>query len=88
MADPKDPIEGPQEASRRNPFAIAGLALGVVSFFLFSIGLIPILAIVFSSIGLAKSGNYQGAGRVQAWIGLVLGIVYTVVYLYHYGHLA
>jgi len=71
----------------RNGFALTGLILGIASVLL-SIGIIPILAIVFSGIGLSKVKDRSGKGKVQAWIGLILGILYTLVYmLYHYGHL-
>lgn len=67
----------------RNGLATAGLTLGLVSIFLFEIGLIPVLAVVFSGIGL----NRGPAGKGKAVAGLVLGIIYTVVYLGRYGYL-
>ena len=71
----------------RNAFALTGLILGIASVFLSFIGIIPILAIIFSGIGLAKVRDRAGKGKVQAWIGLILGILYTLVYMYQYGHL-
>lgn len=71
----------------RNGFALTGLIFGIAAFFLFSIGIIPILAVTFSAIGLARVKDRAGSGRAQAWTGLALGIVYTLVYLYHSGHL-
>jgi len=70
-----------------NGFAMTGLGLGIASVFLSFIGIIPILAIIFSGIGLAKSHERGGVGQVQAWIGLILGIVFTLVYLNMYGHI-
>jgi len=70
-----------------NAAAAAGMYLGLFSILLSFIGIIPILAVVFSAIGLAKAGDREGKGRGQAWTGLVLGILYTFVYLYQYGHL-
>jgi hypothetical protein len=70
-----------------NGYATTGLCLGVSSIFLAFIGIIPILAIVFSGIALAKASERGGSGRTSAWIGLVLGIVYTLVYLSIYGHI-
>jgi len=77
-------VEAPKP---RNGFALTGLILGIASVLLSSIGIIPILAIVFSGIGLAKVKDRSGKGKVQAWIGLILGILYTLVYMYQYGHL-
>lgn len=70
-----------------NGLAVTGLCLGIASVFLAFIGIIPILAIIFSGLGLAKAHARGGAGQVQAWIGLVLGIVFTLVYLNMYGHI-
>ncbi len=76
-----------QVATRANGFALTGLILGVVAVFLSFIGIIPILAIIFSGIGLAKVKDRAGRGKVQAWIGLILGILYTLVYMQQYGYL-
>lgn len=71
-----------------NPAAITGLCLGIASVLLGAvIGILPILAVVFSGIGLAKAQSRNGKGQVAAWIGLVLGIVFTLVYLNMYGHI-
>jgi hypothetical protein len=58
------------------------------SVFLYVIGILPILAVVFSGVGLAKAQSRNGQGQVAAWIGLILGIIYTIMYLAYYGHLA
>ena len=70
-----------------NGYAVTGLSLGIASVFLYFIGIIPLLAIIFSGIGLAKVKERQGKGQVQAWIGLVLGIVFSILCLSYYGHL-
>lgn len=68
------------EATRpvRNGYAVASLSLGIAAVFLSFIGLIPILAIVFGGVGLRKVRALDGRGRVQSWIGLILGIIYTI----------
>lgn len=68
-----------------NGLAVAGMVLGIASVFLSFIGIVPILAIIFSGLGLAKTA--ERGGRGQAWTGLVLGILFTLVYLNQYGHL-
>lgn len=72
------PIEEPK---KRNGFAIAGLSLGIAGVFLYEFGTIPILAIIVSSIGLSKVKSYQGIGKIHSWIGLILGIIYTLVFM-------
>ncbi len=73
--------------ARKNGYAIAGLCLGIASVFLYQIGLIPLLAVVFSSIGLYKGGAREGKEAALAWIGLALGIAFTLSYLHYYGHI-
>jgi hypothetical protein len=74
-------------ATEGNAMALTGLVLGIASIFLSFIGVVPILAVVLSGIGLARASARDGAGRGQAWIGLLLGVVFTLTYLYQYGHL-
>lgn len=87
MTDQTEARQAGEADKPRNAFALTGLVLGIASVFLWFIGIIPILAIVFSGIGLAKVKDRAGKGKVQAWIGLILGILYTLVYMYQYGHL-
>ena len=72
------------KAALSNPAAVTGFSLGIAAFFLFSVPifglLISIGAGVNSGIGLSK----QQAGmakkyRVFAIIGLILGIIYTLM---------
>lgn len=74
-----------KESTPVNPIATWGMWLGVVSVFL-PLGLLPILAIVFSGIGLAHAKE-RGIGRGKAIVGLTLGCLYTLVYLRNYGYL-
>jgi hypothetical protein len=67
--------------------ALIGFILGLVSVVLYFVGVIPILAIVFSGIGLATFDEGRQKNRWMAFVGLALGVVYTVVMLNHYGHL-
>ena len=87
MNDETEARPSAEGAKSRNGFALTGLALGIASVLLSFIGIIPILAIIFSSIGLAKVKDRGGRGKVEAWIGLILGVLYTLVYMYQYGHL-
>jgi len=80
-----EPINGTNEL--RNYHAIIGLSLGIASILLSFIGSIPILAIVFSGIGLSRVRELKGKGTTQGWIGLILGILYTLSYLYENGYI-
>jgi len=80
-----EPINGTSEL--RNYYATAGLSLGIASILLSFIGTIPILAIVFSGIGLSRVRELKGKGKTQGWIGLILGILYTLSYLYENGYI-
>ena len=55
--------------------------------FLYIVGNVPALAVVFSGIGLTEVKEHGGKGRLQAWVGLVLGLLYTLVSLNYYGHI-
>lgn len=78
--------QSPKEV-RRNGYALAGMISGIAAVFFYTIGIIPILADVLSSIGLHKSNSFDGTGKTQAGIGLALGIIYTIMYLIAYGHI-
>lgn len=69
------------ETKKNNWFAIAGLIMGIIAIFTGSLGVAPILAIVFSSIGISKIQEHGGDGKISAWVGLVLGILYTIVFV-------
>lgn len=73
--------EKQKQKKKINLLAIIGFILGLLSIFL-GFGIIPLLAIIFSAIGLKWKDK-----RILAIIGLVLGIVYFTVNLYQYGHL-
>ena len=58
---------------------IVGFALGLTSCFLDFFGIVGIIAIVFSAIGLSQLSRTDQKGKVLAIIGLVLGII-NVIY--------
>lgn len=67
-----------QIVKTNNSYALAGFILGLVSIILCELGLIPILAIIFSSIGLSKFDVDREKNKWQGYIGLALGIIYTL----------
>lgn len=70
-----------------NKFTLTGFILGLVAIFFSFIGAIPILAIIFSAIGLSKFNPTTEKHKWQGYIGLALGIIYTLVYMRMYGHI-
>ena len=63
---------------KENLISSLGLWLGIASVFLFEFSIVPMLAIIFSVIGI-YNGIKSGKQNWQAWAGLLLGIVYLVV---------
>lgn len=74
-----------QSIKVKNRPAFTGFILGVASVLFFEFWLIPFLAIVFSAIGLQRTGSIGGKGKVAAWVGLILGILYLLDYVYTFG---
>tara|TARA_B100000745_G_scaffold208438_1_gene137853 strand:- start:239 stop:649 length:411 start_codon:yes stop_codon:yes gene_type:complete len=70
---------------KKDPFAIWGFIVGIASVFL-GMGLPPIVAIILSGIGINKTKK-EGTGRWMAVTGLILGILYFIVYLYNFGYI-
>jgi hypothetical protein len=79
------PVE--HEEKRNNPMGATGFVLGIVSIFLYFIGILPISAIVFSAIGLGTFKEELQKNKWMAGVGLALGIIYTLMYMRAYGHL-
>lgn len=72
--------------AQSNPAASTGFGLGLASFFLFPIPILGLLlslaAVVVSGVGLSKQRmGMPKKYRVFAIVGLVLGIVYTLMAL-------
>lgn len=67
-----------------NVFAITGLVLGIISWFLNLFGIIGTLAIVFSSIALSqiKTNNEKGKGfAITGLVSGIINVIYAVVML-------
>lgn len=75
------------QAKSINKLALSGFILGLLSIFFAWIGIIPILALILSALGLGTFDKERQRGRWQAITGLILGILYTLVYMSMYGHL-
>lgn len=69
------------QSTKRNPFAVTGLILGILSIIFYKTGMLPIAAIVVNVIALSRLKEYNGKGKIQAIIGLILVGLLTVAYI-------
>lgn len=70
-----------EDKKNLNAFALVGFVLGLLSLVLYWVlGIIPVLAIIFSIIGLVSVKNSGQKGKGFAITGLVLGIVYVLAF--------
>jgi hypothetical protein len=68
-----------------------GFILGMISFtstiIFIILGIIPALGIIFSSIGIFKTGKEKKRGKVLAIIGLVLSTIIFIYFIYFFSRL-
>lgn len=72
----------------KNSLSTFALVMGIASVFVFEFVIVPIVAVVVSSLALAKSAELsrKGAsktGKGQSVAGLVLGVVYSLLGFYY-----
>jgi hypothetical protein len=84
---PATRTEKDKQIRKNNSMAYTGLVLSLVAFLINPFAILSILGIVFSSIGLAKSHELEGAGhkvtgRGTAKTGIVVGILGTIALAY------
>lgn len=70
-----------------NPCGLVGFSLGVASMVLFGIGIIPLSGLVASIAGVATFDSQRHKQPWMGWVGIGLGILYTLMYMKEYGHL-
>ena len=66
------------ETKQINNMALIGFISGIVSIFLAFIIVPPILAIVFSAIGLSTFNKEKQKGNWMSVVGLILGVFYLL----------
>ena len=81
------PATVPAANRRSNGMAVTGFILGLASVVFYVVGIIPILAVVFSGLGLTSFKPEAQKNKWMGGVGLALGIIYTVMMLNHYGYL-
>ncbi len=68
---------------QNNPYVLTGFILGLISMFCINLfGVVGLLALIFSSIGLSKINKTNQPGRWMAITGIVLGVIGLVVGIY------
>jgi hypothetical protein len=70
-----------------NGMAMTGFILGLVSVVFYVIGILPILAVIFSAVGLGTFKSHVQKNRWMAITGLILGILYTLAYMAAYNRI-
>jgi hypothetical protein len=65
----------------KNGFAFTGFVLGCISVVFYELSIFPVLAVVFSAIGISKSA--QQGKRAISIIGLSLGILFLFMSLFY-----
>jgi hypothetical protein len=74
-------------AKKNNPMALTGFILGCCAVVLYQVGIIPILALIFSSLGISHFDPAVHKNRWMGGVGLALGVIFTLMYLVAYHHL-
>lgn len=73
---------------KSNPLCMAGFIFGVIStFFGMEIGILPLMAIILSSVGMAQFKNNTYKNKWHGIVGLILGILYMLANVAYYRHL-
>jgi hypothetical protein len=77
----------PQTTKKQtNRATVAGFWLGIASMFVYPLGIIPLLGIIFSCIGIANFDESIHKNRWMAGIGLALSLVYMLMNAILNGH--
>lgn len=74
-------VGGAEAVQRGNPVAIVSLVLGLLSIVGWFVVIIPILAMITGSSGLAKAKDRGGKGKVMAGVGVGLGVLFAIVHV-------
>lgn len=65
--------------AKTNGLAVAGFVTGLSSLLINIMGLVGLIALILSAVGLTKTGPEKDKGRGMAVAGLILGII-SVIY--------
>lgn len=67
---------------KTNPLAVAGFLFGLISLFIDIFGILSILALVFSGVGLTQLNNKGEKGTGYAVFGFLFGLISLGYFIY------
>lgn len=74
-------------AKENNIWCTIGFWIGIASIFLASIGIIPLIGLIISIIGLVKFKKEKNKGLWMGITGFILNLLYLLVNAYLNGHI-
>jgi hypothetical protein len=83
----QEPHSSDQFAVKQNGWGVAGLSISILGYFIYEVGLVPLLGLAASIVGLATFDVSQHKNRWMATVGLIIGSIGTLLYLYSYGYI-
>ena len=72
---------------QKNVWCKRGFWMGLASIFLSFIGLIPLIGLVLSIVGLVKFNKEKHSGLWMGITGLILNLLYLLLNAYNNGHI-
>jgi hypothetical protein len=75
------------DSKDRNVWCTTGFGFGIASIFLAWIGIIPLIGLVFSIIGLVKHNKQKHKGLWMGIAGLILNLLYLLGNAYMNGNI-
>lgn len=87
LKNKQEKLDYAHKKPKANKLAIAGFILGILSIFFAWIGIVPIAGIVVSIIALIKFDPKTDDYKWMAIAGLVLSLIYFIIYLNTTGHI-
>jgi hypothetical protein len=83
-------MEGEIKMTEKKPLnktCSIGFWFGIASIFLYFIGIIPLVGIIISIVGLIQYKKETQRGRWQGITGLILNCLYFLMSIHLYGHI-
>ncbi|KQU13010.1 hypothetical protein ASG65_11710 [Bacillus sp. Leaf13] len=71
----------------KNVWCKRGFWIGIVSIFLSFIGIIPLIGLIISIVGLVKFDKGKQSGLWMGVTGLILNLLYLLLNAYNNGHI-
>ena len=72
------------QVEQSNGMATAGLIVSMVSIFVPLAGMMGLIGLVFSILGLIQSKKVNGKGKIYSILGVIIGIVGIIYGIYYF----